>query len=75
MSQEYADRVTMTVIEGSVEEITEKTKPYGIDTHGLVGLVGDEVLARQSGHAWGPTPEKARSIIKMHLDKMLSKNP
>ena len=75
MSQDYADRVTMTVIEGSVEEIAEKAKPYDIDTHGLVGLVGEEVLARQPGHAWGPTPEKARIIIKMHLDRMLSKNP
>ena len=75
MKEEYADRVSMSVIEGSVEEIGEKVKAYDIDTHGLVGFVGDTIKVRQRGHTWGPTPEKASVVIKKHIATLLGSNP
>ena len=75
MKKEYADRVSMSVIEGTVEEISKMVKAYNIDTHGLVGLVGDTVKVRQPGHTWGPTPEKASVIIKRHIAMLLTSNP
>ena len=75
MKKEYADRVSMSVIEGSVEEISEMVKAYNISTHGLVGLVGDNVKVRQPGHTWGPTPEKASVVIRKHIATLLTSKP
>ena len=72
MMNEYADRVSMSVIEGSVEEINEKVKAYDMKIHGLVGLVGDTLILKQPGHTWGPTPAKARVVIEKHVATLLA---
>ena len=75
MKEEYADRVSMKVIEGTVEEIGEMVKAYDIDTHGLVGFVGDDIKVRQPGHTWGTTPEKAKGVIEKHIATLLASKP
>ena len=68
----YTDRLTLTVVEGSFEDISGKAKPYGIGSHGLVGLVGDSIEARKPGHEWGTTPEEARVVIQKHIETLLA---
>ena len=68
----YADRLTLTIVEGSFEDISAKAKPYDIGTHGLVGLEGNAVKTRETGHEWGTSPNEARIVIQKHIDKMLA---
>ena len=72
LEKSHGDRLTLTVIEGSFEEISKKAKPYGVGSHGLVGLVGDSVKAREPGHKWGTSPEEARAVIQKHIETLLS---
>ena len=75
MKEEYADRISLSVIEGTVEEIGEMVKKFEIGTHGLVGFAGDTVKIRQPGHKWGPSPAKAKVVIKKHIDTLLASSP
>ena len=43
MKDEYADRISLTVIEGTVEEIGEMVKEFDVGSHGLVGFVDGTV--------------------------------
>ena len=72
LEKSYGDRLTLTVIEGSFDEISAMVKSYDIGSHGLVGLVGDEVKAREPGHKWGTSPEDARVVIEKHIETLLS---
>ena len=68
----YADKLTLTVIEGSFEEIAEKAKPYDIGNHGLVGLIGKTAIVREPGHAWGASTAEARGVLQKHIDALLN---